>query len=115
MNTIIRQKQRPKNSENQSGQRQKQEKQQADRGTADHPRKEEEGLYGLVRQDEQFCAYHTARLLATPGHTGLTEAEAGDMVEQMLRLSCLVYEMLSGEGKPGGEEVKNSKNSGNRA
>lgn len=76
---------------------------------------EEEGLYQKVEQDEQLRLYHVAKLLGTPGYTGLFETEAGDMVEQMLRLSCLVYEMLSGEGKPGDEPVKSSINSGNRS
>ncbi|MBF9255012.1 hypothetical protein I2I11_17055 [Pontibacter sp. 172403-2] len=55
---------------------------------------QEEGLYQQVKQDEALGAYHTAKLLGTPGYTHLTAEEAGGMVEQMLRLTTLLYEML---------------------
>ncbi|GHA61654.1 hypothetical protein [Pontibacter akesuensis] len=60
---------------------------------------QEEGLYAQVRQDEALRAYHTARLLETPGYGHLGEGGAGEMVEQMLRLSTLLYEMLLEERK----------------
>ncbi|MCC9138720.1 hypothetical protein ACFSKU_14580 [Pontibacter silvestris] len=65
---------------------------------------QEEGLYRLVKQDEALRAYHTAKLLDTPGYSHLSVEEAGDVVEQMLRLSILMYEMLLEEGQTRMEE-----------
>lgn len=61
--------------------------------------RQEEVLYAQVRQDEALRAYHTAKLLETPGYTRLREDEASEMVGQMLRLSCLLYEMLLEQGQ----------------
>ncbi|MFT2010829.1 hypothetical protein ACMA1I_19295 [Pontibacter sp. 13R65] len=59
----------------------------------------EEGLYKLVKQDEQLNAYHVAKLLETPGYSRLTTAEAEDIVAQMLQLSCLLHELVAEEAK----------------
>lgn len=60
-----------------------------------------EGLYELVRQDVQLRQYHAAKLRSTAGYGHLSEEEAGDMAEQMLRLVTLTYEMLKdGQDRP---------------
>ena len=63
-----------------------------------------EGLYGLIEQDEQLRAYHSQKLLDTPGYSHLAAEEASDIVEQMLRLSTLMYEMLLEQGQNREEE-----------
>ncbi|MCC9138914.1 hypothetical protein ACFSKU_14805 [Pontibacter silvestris] len=60
---------------------------------------QEEGLYKQVKQDEQLRPYHVQKLLNTPGYGHLTEEKASDMVEQMLRFSCLLYELVMEEPK----------------
>ncbi len=66
---------------------------------------QEEGLYQQVIQDEQLRLYHVAKLLDTPGYTHLTQQEASDMVEQMLRLSTLLYEMLQDESNSQNQDL----------
>ncbi|WP_143741225.1 hypothetical protein [Pontibacter ramchanderi] len=56
-----------------------------------------EGLYEQVRQDEQLRLQHVAKLLATPGYSHLSDEVASDMVDQMLRLSTLLYELVLAE------------------
>ncbi|MCC9168124.1 hypothetical protein [Pontibacter harenae] len=65
----------------------------------EQPSQQEEGLYQLVKEDDALQVYHTARLLDTPGYSHLSVEEAGEMVEQMLRLSTLMYEMLLDTGE----------------
>ncbi|MFD1188056.1 hypothetical protein [Pontibacter rugosus] len=67
----------------------------------------EEGLYAQVRQDERLREQHVARLLETDGYGHLSADGASDMVEQMLRLCTLMYEMLqSGQSQKQGTAVE---------
>ncbi|MFB9864322.1 hypothetical protein [Rufibacter immobilis] len=58
---------------------------------------EGDGFYQAVREDGHLRAHHLAKLLSTPGYGHLSEEDGGEMVDQMLRLSTLLYGMLRQE------------------
>ncbi|PRY11906.1 hypothetical protein CLV24_10931 [Pontibacter ummariensis] len=63
---------------------------------------QDDGLYLLIKEDRQLRADHVVRLLSTTGYGHLPKDEAEGMVEQMIRLSCLMYEMLQTVAKDTG-------------
>ncbi len=61
---------------------------------------EGEGFYRHVREDGQLRERHIAALLSTPGYGHLSEEQAGETVDQMLRLTSLLYGVLRQESAP---------------
>ena len=77
--------------------RQKKQKAQHLLQLSSEAEQQEEGLYKLVKQDSLLRAKHAAKLRSTPGYGHLSEEEAGNMAEQMLRLVTLTFELLKDE------------------
>ncbi|MCC9168629.1 hypothetical protein [Pontibacter harenae] len=105
MQTLTNQKQPLTKQQGRKGQQAKQPKVNSPKkGGNEEQTQQGESLYGLIGQDEQLRACHTQKLLDTLGYSHLSADEASDIVEQMLRLCTLMYEMLLEQGQNREEE-----------